>query len=97
MPCDSVTMATVNLKVADLDLLEAALKEMKLNPSRQGEVVYFGQGESFNKATGELRVRSEQSVPLIKQNYSAQIVKRAERYGWTVVSKGNNQFELLKR
>ncbi len=98
MPCWTATMATVNLKVADLDLLEAAFKEMNLNPVRQGEVIYFGQrGESFNKSTGELRVRSEQSVAPIKRAYSRQIVKKAERYGWKVVDKGQGKFELLKR
>ena len=94
----SITTVGVKLAVADLTLLESALAALKLNPVRSGNVVYFGYNESFNKDTGELRVRSQDTVAKIKQAYSAEIVKsQAKRYGWTLKETAPFQYSVIKR
>ena len=98
MPCDTIQTVSVTLRIADLDLLTGALVKLNLAPVRTGNTVFFGSGESFNKETGELRVRSQETVSKIKQAYSAQIAAaQAKRFGWSLKEIGSFQYEVTKR
>lgn len=101
MPCDSIQTVSVLLSPqTDGDLLEKALAALNMQPHARKHVIFFGQDrrESFNKDTGELRVRSSTSVPEIKRAYSAEIVKaQAKKYGWTLKETGAYQYQVTKR
>jgi hypothetical protein len=106
MPCDTIQTMTVQLNLADMDLLFAALLELSKRqtgftfgtPQRDGTRIDFGWNQSFNKATGEIRVRDAKQVALIKQAYSAQIVKaQAKRYGWQLKETAPFQYNITKR
>lgn len=100
MPCDTIQTIGVQLKVADMDLLEAALKSLyKFHVWRTGDQIDFGAyGESFNKATHELRVKNEKTAALIKQAYSAEIVKaQAKKYNWLLKETAPYTYEITKR
>lgn len=98
MPCDTVQTMAVALKVADLALLFKALDALKMRPVMYGNTIQFGNSESFNKDTQELRVTNEAKVARIKQAYSAEIVKsQARRYGWTLKETAPFQYVITKR
>jgi hypothetical protein len=99
MPCDTISTYQVKLQDStDLDLLTKALEALNLNPRRQGHIIRFGAGESFNKATGEVRVRNVESVAEIKKAYSAELIKsQAKRFGWTLKQTGPYAYTVHKR
>lgn len=98
MPCDTVQTVSVNLSVSNLDLLVAGLNDIGLRAYKSGQMVYFGTGESFNQKTGELKVRSEQTVNKIKQSYSNQVVlSQAKKFGWQVKKVDQYQYLVSKR
>lgn len=98
MPCYTVQTVGVVLKVSDLDLLRAAIKSLGMVPAGTGQTIYFGNGESFDKERGELRVTSQERAALIKRAYSAEVVKsQARRFGWHLKQTGEYQYEVMKR
>lgn len=98
MPCDSVRNIGVILKDANLDILMSALTDMRLNPARNSEVINFAYGQSYNRATNELRVRDEQTATTIRRAYGATIVKsQARKFGWSLKEVGPYQYEVQKR
>lgn len=99
MPCWTEQQVTVNLGAASLEHLEQALKDLKLAPYRAGKTtLYFGNNESFNATTKELRVTAGRDVAEIKRAYSAAVVKsQAKRYGWTLKEVAPFKYEVTKR
>ena len=91
MPCDTIQKVTLELKKANKVTLQQSLESQGYNVSvtRTGLVFshkndYYNRG-SWDEKTGQLIARSEQDGNLIKQNYSATIVKnQAKKFGWQV-------------
>jgi hypothetical protein len=88
----------VNLGNVNFDLLVKALDDLGLNPRIQNHMIYFGNGESFNNETKEVRVRQTTDVAQIKRAYSAQVVKtQAKKYGWQLKETSPFEYTILKR
>lgn len=101
MPCFTVSTIGVVLKVADMDLLEKALRALYgVEVVRMGkDRIRFGRnGESFDKDNQELRVKTQDEAAKIKQAYSAEIVKaQAKKYGWLLKETAPFTYEITKR
>lgn len=97
MPCYTVTKNTVDAGKLNPGLLIAALEAMKLHPRQTGELIRFGNGESYDTQTGKMQVVASRNVAEIKQAYSGQIVlQTAKKFGWTVKQTGY-RYEVVKR
>lgn len=106
MPCDSIIQNTVVFQEGEkqLDMLEEALREQGYSVTREGNTLsFYGKGHSGTYADGKFDVESSAygrsfDVDAVKRSFSKACVKKAARsYGWTVVDKGNNKFEIRKR
>lgn len=104
MPCDQIQTSQVNLGPSDPALVEAALKEMGLNPTRSGNMIRFRNG-SFqidpNKKASVVTwvgANSEDRTKELKRSYSAQVVlSQAKKFNWQVKQKSRFEFEVTKR
>ena len=82
----------------DATTLIAALADLKLAPRQAGELIHFGNRESYNTRTGQMQLSTSRSVSEIKQAYSREVVKsQARRFGWNVRQTGANKFQIVKR
>lgn len=98
MPCNTVSTVEVKLEKANLELMESALKALKLSPYRQGTALMFGQGEFIDTQSGIARLSPMRNPAEIKRAYSAEVVKsQARKYGWTLKETAPFQYEVTKR
>lgn len=104
MPCDEVRTTIVNLQVADLDILEGALKSAGYDVNRQGAVLTFSQKGRYDYhrfANGQLQMQGENVEQLaneIRRHYSLELVQRtAARFGWKINKKSEDQFVVQRR
>jgi hypothetical protein len=104
MPCDRVYITTVNLEVADRDLLVKALEALGWQPRLAGEVITF----RANRRNGRLErgrftyagttAEAEALATQLRQAYSAQCINAAaQKYGFTVTHKSASQVVLARR
>lgn len=86
MPCDTVQMSRVEFgQKTDIDLLVAALRELRLSPRIQGKTVLFGNRESIDCETGRANVMPFRDLREIKRAYSKQVVvSQAAKFGFKV-------------
>lgn len=98
MPCDQLKLIQLNLdQNTSPEMLMKALESMGLNPVARGNMIYFGNGESYNTTTGQLNVQPGRTVEEIKEAIGGEIVKsQAKKWGYKVKKVGNNQYELQK-
>lgn len=95
MPCDSVQKTSVNLDVADIGLLAAALETLGYQVTMQtagalrathrdhGDVAYDAAKKSLTTTTRY--GQAPQNANEIKVAYSTQVVNKiATRFGWSV-------------
>jgi hypothetical protein len=105
MPCDSIVEQSVEFEQAQghEDLLVDALKELGYRVETIGDRLMFNKGAMTGTyVKGQFRTSTytgEQfNVDAVKQSFSKQVVKKAaKQYGWAVVEKGHNKFEIRKR
>jgi hypothetical protein len=96
VPCNTLTQVTLELKNANLDWLEKALKQLGYEPVRTRNGLAW-RGGSYNQKTGELTSRNAEEVNRIKRAYSCELVKHnASRFGWKVKMTGINKFQIQK-
>lgn len=90
MPCDSVILNSVNLELADKDILASAIENMGGRMIGNRIMVPNGSFQlSGGKLTGDERTVGE-TADKIKQAYSRETVNRAaRRYGWQQKQVGN--------
>lgn len=106
MPCDMILTQSIDFKnaVGHIDVLLEALRERGYQAERCGESIRFSKGGlSGVYSDGEFKTQrsygaSELDVDSIKQTFSKHVIRKAAKvYGWTVVEKGNNKYEIRKR
>lgn len=100
MPCYTITTVTLELKQADTAALKKALESLGLDPyvsSYNEQQINFRNG-SYDRSTGKLTVRNEETGKAIKRAYSAELVQmQAKRFGWQVKKISENKYEIIKR
>lgn len=102
MPCDTISQTNVVIGPnTDATLLFAALQELKLNPQKQGSMIYFA-GGTYRAADNTLTLNGsnvESRTAEMKRAYSGEVVKsQARRFGWTLKQgKEKYQYVVTKR
>ena len=101
MPCDSIQLNQIDLKLSDWRFVEAALKSLGCS-----NITISGKRAWFNYKNGNYEIRDgklvfregqENIADEVKRAYSKQIVRfSAKQAGWKVIEKKNNRFELIK-
>jgi len=82
----------------DPGLLMAALTALNLYPRQTGQMIYFGQGESYDTRTGQAQLAQGRDANEIKRTYSNEIVKsQARKFGWTLKQTAPFKYEIVKR
>ncbi len=77
---------------------DTTLSDLHLGPQRIGQSILFGNRESYNIATGELRVQTFRDVAEIKRAYSHQIVRcRTEKLRWQLKKISANKYQAIRR
>lgn len=102
MPCDAIYDFAVNFGTCNKDILFDSLKEAGMNPRRAGESIFFTfEGRQAVVEDGSLTVRgaepaqTERCAAIVKQNFSAQVVKvGAKKFGWTVTTTAKNKLKI---
>lgn len=88
MPCYSVNLLSVKIEAADRDLLEKALKRLKLTFTRQKDNFYITYGNaniSIEADRARLPTQLQNNLNEIKQAYSMEVIETAaETFSWTV-------------
>lgn len=102
MPCYTVRTVSVELKIADLTVLERGLAAAGFAVRRTGDVVRATRGGVTAVIQGgqvTVTEGNEAVIPLIKQAYSAEAVRTAaKRFGWDVTPNRTNPQQMrLKR
>jgi hypothetical protein len=105
MPCDSVILNRVDLKLVDKELLLAALKAMGIAYSEASGVIRFSyQGAAYELRDGVLTGRNVsqqkvgQTADAIRRSYSKQAIKKAaNRFGWNVQETDETELVLSRR
>lgn len=102
MPCDTIQTCEVDLKVADTELLEEALKAMGARTARtiDGGGMFFYDGSRFSIEAGRIicPVGREYVADLVKQAYArAAVGKAAKRFGWSVKADTKQKLKLTRR
>lgn len=83
MPCYTINTISLKLGAINFEYMIAGLRELGLTPIVEGKTVFFGNGESYNHDTNELRVVSQERVSQIRQATSAALLKaKATQFGW---------------
>jgi len=86
MPCDTITQMEVATHKMRREYFLDTLISMDLDYREQGDIVFFGQRESYNFSTGQLKVQ-EGTMNSYKKAYSQTIVKKqALKMGWKLKS-----------
>jgi hypothetical protein len=98
MPCDTIVTVKLELKNANLTLLQKVVEEITGRKAYvSGNIVSWGTG-SYNKLTSQLTVRSQSDGQQIKRAYSGELVKaQAKRFGWQIKEISQYQYQILKR
>jgi len=92
MPCDQVRTVSLDMSVANLDILVAALDALGLAPVRTGEIVTFGYGVSYRAGRLTVRDGDQALAGKIAREYSRQAIKRvASSRRWSVREVGRRQ------
>lgn len=101
MPCDQVNTMSVEIKAADRELLETALKRLGLSYQRRGEqvIVYSAQGTITITGDNALLAESAQStLNQIKDQYARVVVEEAATlYNWNLTMDEEAQGQLILR
>lgn len=103
MPCYTISLVKLKLAASNVDYLTQALTELGFSPTWNTDktVVSWGfYGESFNRQTGEIRVRNAETVSKIQVQYQkVQLFANAKKFGWQIKqdSKQQNKYQIIKR
>ncbi len=111
MPCYVVSEATVDIKAANLSLLEKGLgsdKDFILHGVFGGVMHASWRGQRFTLSNGQVTVQhpdqrtadrlAKEIGNAVNRAYSKQIVKHASaRMGWAVEQTGDLEFSVTKR
>lgn len=98
MPCDTITQMEVATHKMRRDYFLDALKKMGLSYQEQEDIVKFGNRESYNFTTGQLKVQ-EGTVNSYKKAYSSVVVeKQFGKMGWkTKMATKTGAYVYVKR
>ena len=100
MPCYEVNLVSVEISVANKDLLDEALKALGLTFNRNGEVltIHTPSGTiTICNGKAELEERSMPWLNKIKRTYSVKTVELvAKKYKFNINVKPNNRIILRK-
>jgi len=101
MPCNTVTLVSLEMKNVSMDTMLEVLKELGLRPIRVGEhFIRFTNGGLFNHENGELCIRNLDLGQQVKQTYTKNVIaQQAKRFGWNVkqVQGQENKLYLERR
>ena len=96
MPCDTLTVVSLELKNANLTWLKQALEACGYQVTQSGEILSW-RGGNYNRQTGLLTTRTENDAARIKREYSSIMVKNmGSRFGWRVKQTGETRFQIQK-
>lgn len=97
MPCNTITQVSLNMQNVSLDILKKAIEGMGFKEVFQSGNRLIWRNGSFNKDTGELRVRDEAMGARIKRACTSELVKKiGSRFGCRVKMTGQNRFQIQK-
>lgn len=95
MPCYEVNLISVDLKAADKETLEEALKSLNLKYHYSGTTLHIqtpAGSIEVNNGVAELREGTQGWLNKIKQAYSLKTIEKiAKRYKFTISTKGDNK------
>lgn len=84
MPCYSVSLMSVELKAADRDLLEQAIKALGWRYRRREHIFYCDNGLNIYTDNVEAPMGMNATINQLKRQYSIETVKaKAKAKGWT--------------
>lgn len=99
MPCDAVRNITLDLKVANRDVLKRGLKAAGWDIYEYGDTLIINKGRMRAEISGG-RIKAEESYAKlvageVKQAYATEAVRTAaKQYGWSVVTDRADQYHL---
>ena len=100
MPCYQVNTISVELKAADRDLLEQALRTLGLSFHRTRDLVRVYAASGVIEITGDTASTTAQSLPTlnrIRQQYSREVIKAAStKYRWAASWKTPDRVTLRR-
>lgn len=98
MPCDSVILNTVDLDLANEEILRAAVEALGGTFTSKRE--FYLKGERYGIEGGRLtgdETKVGQVADQIKQSYSREVVTRAaKRFGWRTQTASNGKITLKR-
>jgi hypothetical protein len=102
MPCDRIYTTTVNLEVADRDLLVKAIRSLGLQAAMDanGRITFWTANGTGGIYRDRLTVPEADTdlVNRIKSAYSREVVALAsQRFGWVSKQVGENTLTLTRR
>jgi hypothetical protein len=100
LPCYQVNTISVELKAADRDLLEQAIKSLGLSYVRSGSSLRVYTAAGVIAITADAATATEQDLPTvnrIRQQYSREVVNSAARkFRWAPSWKNENRVTLRR-
>ena len=102
-PCWTVTTVSLNLEVADLDMLKRAIEqELGVGVAQRGETLsFYYNGAPTTIAKGQIstyEAQAEGTAKAVKKAYSSQAVKEvAQKFRWQAKKTAVNKFEVVRR
>lgn len=84
MPCWTINLISVELKAADKNLLERAIKALNWEHNRVGDVFHIGSWMQIYGNRIVTKASNQDRVNALKRQYSIEVVKEKARLkGWT--------------
>jgi hypothetical protein len=102
MPCDTIQRTTVDLSVADINILQAGLEADGHTVNRINDhVIEWGSYSNryrYDSASRKLRAPIGTNANEFKMSYSREVVRKtSKRFGWTLTAEQPNVFLANKR
>ena len=89
MPCDTITVARLNMAETNIDTLYEVLDSRGLSPSKTDWGIAF-EGGTYEKSNGFIRADGR-TISKIHKEYTRKIVMdQAKKSGWNVVAQGDS-------
>ena len=103
MPCDTIQTSTVELNVANVDILQAGLEADGHTVQRLSQHAIrwsYGYGETYTYDAKKRKLTAPQGADLnaIRRSYSRQVVRKsADRFGWILEQQSQTSFTAKRR
>ena len=102
MPCDTIQRTTVDLSVADINILQAGLEADGHSVRRINDhVIEWGSYSNicrYDSASKKLRAPGGTNANEFKVSYSREVVRQtSKRFGWTLTAESPQVFLAKKR